>query len=91
MLYAVTKLNSVDVRSLCSCVVCGRMSLLSVVCVCLEFLSWWNPVIESMTRFHQERNSRHTHTTDDNDIRPHTVQERNERTSAEFNGIKHCS
>ena len=33
MLYAVTKLNSVDVRSLCSCIVCGRMSLLSVVCV----------------------------------------------------------
>ena len=42
-------LNSVDVRSLCSCTVCGRMSLSSVVCVCLEFLSWWNLVIESMT------------------------------------------
>jgi hypothetical protein len=27
----------------------------------------------------------HTHTTDDNDIRPHTVQEHNERTSTEFN------
>jgi hypothetical protein len=54
--YAVTKLNSVDVRSLCSCTVCGRMSL-----------------------------SRHTHTTDDNDIQPHTVQERNDRTSTEFN------
>ena len=55
MLYAVTKLNSVDVRSLCSCTVGGRMSLSSVmgrmsllsvvcvcvcVCVCLEFLSW---------------------------------------------------
>ena len=38
MLYAVTNLNSEDVRSLCSCTVCGRMSLLSVVCVCLEFL-----------------------------------------------------
>ena len=38
-----------------------------------------------MTRFHQGRNSRHTHTTDDNDIRPHTVQEHNERTSTEFN------
>jgi hypothetical protein len=38
-----------------------------------------------MTRFHQDRNSRYTHTTDDNDIRPHTVQERNERTSTEFN------
>jgi hypothetical protein len=27
----------------------------------------------------------HAHTTDDNDIRPHTVQEHNERTSTEFN------
>jgi len=27
----------------------------------------------------------HTHTTDDNDIRQHTVQEHNERTSTEFN------
>ena len=27
----------------------------------------------------------HKHTTDDNDIRPHTVQEHNERTSTEFN------
>jgi hypothetical protein len=27
----------------------------------------------------------HTHTTDDNDTRPHTVQEHNERTSTEFN------
>jgi hypothetical protein len=44
MLYAVTKLNSVDVRSLCSCTVggrmtlssvLGRMSLLLVVCVCV--------------------------------------------------------
>ena len=35
MVYAVTKLNSVDVRSLCSCIVCGRMSLSSVVCVCV--------------------------------------------------------
>jgi len=40
-----------------------------------------------MTRFHQDRNSRHTHTTDDNDIRPHTVQEHNERTSTEFNSV----
>jgi len=39
----------------------------------------------SMTRFHQDRNSRHTHTTDDEDIRPHTVQEHNERISTEFN------
>jgi len=39
----------------------------------------------SMTRFHQDRNSRHTRTTDDNDIRPHTVQEHNERTSTEIN------
>ena len=38
-----------------------------------------------MTRLHQDSNSRHTHTTDDNDIRPHTVQEHNERTSTEFN------
>ena len=29
--------------------------------------------------------SRQTHTTDDNDIPPHTVQEHNERTSTEFN------
>jgi len=35
VLYAVTKLNSVDVRLLCSCTVCGRMSLSSVVCVCV--------------------------------------------------------
>jgi hypothetical protein len=35
VLYAVTKLNSVDVRSLCSCTVCGRMSLSSVVCLCV--------------------------------------------------------
>ena len=26
-----------------------------------------------------------THTTDDNDIRPHTLQEHNKRTSTEFN------
>ena len=38
-----------------------------------------------MTRFHQDRNSRHTHTTDDNDLRPHTVQEHYERTSTELN------
>jgi len=38
----------------------------------------------SMTTFHQDRNSRHTHTTDDNDIRPHTVQEHNERISTEL-------
>jgi hypothetical protein len=38
-----------------------------------------------MARFQEDRNSRHTHTTDDNDIRPHTIQERNERTSTEFN------
>jgi len=57
------------------------------VCVCMEFLSWWNLVIESdsMTRFHQDRNSKHTHTTDDNDIRPHTAQEHNEPTSTELN------
>ena len=51
MLYAVTKLNSVDVRSLCSCTVCGRMSLLSVVCVCLEFLSWSDLAIEFIKTF----------------------------------------
>jgi hypothetical protein len=33
VLYAITKLNSVDVHSLCSCTVCGPMLLLSVVCV----------------------------------------------------------
>ena len=46
-----------------------------------------------MTRFHQDRNSSHTHThthththkTDDNDIRPHIVQEYDERTFTEFN------
>jgi hypothetical protein len=35
VLYAVTKLDSVDVHSLCVCAVCGRMSLSSVVCVCV--------------------------------------------------------
>jgi hypothetical protein len=39
----------------------------------------------SMARFHQDRNSRHTHTTDDNDIWLHTIQEHNERTSTEIN------
>jgi len=29
--------------------------------------------------------ARHAHTTDSNDIRPHTVQEHNERTSMEMN------
>jgi hypothetical protein len=67
VLYAVGKLNSVDVRLLCSCTVCGHISLSSV-----------------MTRFHQDRNSRHAHTTDDNDTWPHTVQEHNKRTSTEF-------
>jgi hypothetical protein len=38
-----------------------------------------------MTRFHQDRNSRHAHTTDDNDIRPHTVQEHDGCTSTKFN------
>jgi hypothetical protein len=36
VLYAVTKLNSVDVSSLCSFTVHGIMSLSSVVCVCLQ-------------------------------------------------------
>jgi hypothetical protein len=35
VLYAVTKVNSVDVRLLCSCTVCSRMSFLSVACVCV--------------------------------------------------------
>ena len=45
------------------------------------------PKSSNIKRFHQDRNSRHTHThtTDDNDIRPHTVQEYNKRTSTEFN------
>jgi hypothetical protein len=30
---AVTKLDSVDVRSMCVCTVCGRMSLSRFVCV----------------------------------------------------------
>jgi hypothetical protein len=38
-----------------------------------------------MTRFHQDRNPRHTHTTDDNVVRPYTAQTHNERTSTEFN------
>ena len=33
VLYAVTKSNSVDVRLSCPCIVCGRMSLSSVVCM----------------------------------------------------------
>jgi hypothetical protein len=32
-----------------------------------------------------KQNSRHTHATDDTDIRPHTVKEHNECTSTEFN------
>jgi hypothetical protein len=31
---------------------------------------------------------RHTHTTEDNDILPHYVQEHNERTSTEFNLLR---
>ena len=53
VLYAITKLNSVHVRSLCSCTVYGRVSLSSVAYVCLEFLSWWNL---------QDKKSRHTRT-----------------------------
>jgi len=45
------------------------------VCVCLEFLS-------RRARTHART---HTHTTADNDIRPHTVQEHNERISTELN------
>jgi len=83
VLYAVTKLNSVDVRSLCSYTVCGCMSLSSVVCVCVcvcvcvpgvpVLVKSGHRVYDSMTRFHQDTNSRRTHTTDDNDIQPHTV------------------
>jgi hypothetical protein len=36
-----------------------------------------------MTRSHPDRNSRHIQT-DGNDIRPHTAQTHNERTSTEF-------
>jgi hypothetical protein len=54
VIYAVTKLNFVDVLSLCSCAVCDRVTLSSVVCVCvcvcLEFMSWGNLVIESYGR-----------------------------------------
>jgi len=32
-----------------------------LVCVCLVFLTQWNLVMESMTRFHSVRNTRHTH------------------------------
>jgi len=58
------------------------------VCVCVPGV----PVLvksghDSMSRFHQDRKSRHTHTTDDYDIRSHAVQEHNERTSTEFNLI----
>jgi hypothetical protein len=51
LLCAVTELNSMDVRSLCSCTVRGHMSS-SVVCVCLEFLSWWSLVMESVLKFY---------------------------------------
>ena len=61
MLYAVTKLNSVDVGLLCSC---------------MTFYDQISPGQEPKAQ---------THTADDNDIRPHTVQEHNERTSTEFN------
>ena len=37
-----------------------------------------------MTRFHPDRSSRHIQT-DGNDIRPHTVQTHNERTSTKSN------
>jgi hypothetical protein len=37
-----------------------------------------------MTRSYPDRNSRHIQT-DGNDIRPHTVQTHNKRTSTEFN------
>ena len=68
MLYAVTKLNSVDGRYVL--VQYAAMSLSSVVCV---------------SGFPVLVNSRPTHTTDDNDIWPHTVQEHNKHTSTEFN------
>ena len=61
------------------------------VCVCVCVCVPGVPVLvksghrDSMTRFHQDRNSRHTHTTDDNDIRLHTTQEHNKRTSMELN------
>ena len=39
--------------------------------------------LQARTRTHTHTHT-HTHTTDDNDIRPHTVQEHNKRTSTEF-------
>jgi hypothetical protein len=45
VLYAVTELNSVDVRSLCSGTVCGRMSLSLVVCVCVRACAPGVPVL----------------------------------------------
>ena len=89
MLCAVTKLNSVDVRSLCSCTVRGRMSLSSVLCVCVPGVpvlvkSGHRQKLYDQISPGQELQA-HTHKTDDNDIRPHTVQEHNEPTSTEFN------
>ena len=87
MLHAVTKLNSVDVRSLCSCTVCGHMSLSSVVCVCLPgvpvLVKYGHRLYDQISPG-QELQA-HKHTTGDNEIRPHTVQEHNESTSTEFN------
>jgi hypothetical protein len=88
VLYAVTKLNFVDVCSLFLyamrpyVIVVGCVCVCVCVCVCLEFLSWWNLVIESISPG-QELQA-HTHT-DGNDIRPHIIQEHNERTSTKFN------
>ena len=72
MLCAVTELNSVDVST-------------STEFYLVMAQSSCPGEIWSMTRFHESKNSRQTHTTNDNDILPHTVQELNERTSTEVN------
>jgi hypothetical protein len=55
------------------------------VCVCVSGV----PVLvyDQISPRQELQTHTHTHTltTDDNDIRPHTVQEHNERTSTEFN------
>jgi len=65
---------------------CRRLCVCVCVCVCVPGV----PVlVKSGHRLYDQISLgqellAHTHTTDDNDIRPHTVQEHNERTSTEF-------
>ena len=86
VLCQVTKLRSVDIRSLWNCAVFGHMSL-QPVCVCVwcsllsETLSWKTLHDKvSLSKEHQTRKQ-----TDCNDIRPQTAQFYNERISTDLN------